>query len=115
MSCAFDPALLLPYVKSQLGVTWQDAATDERYRQLIADGVAYVDDKLGTPGDYASPGGARVLVKEYVRYARDEALEVFEQNYTAQILALQNNRRVTAYATSVQSAGAGAESGVAGV
>lgn len=115
MGCNFEPALLLPYVKAQLGVTWDDAATDARYLQLIADGVAYVNDKLGTSGDYASPGGARVLVCQYVRYARDAALEVFEQNFTAQILALQNNRRVTAYAESVQSAGAGAEGSVADV
>lgn len=102
--CGTSPALLLPYVKSQLGVTWEDTATDERYRQLIADGMAYVDDKLGAPGDYASPGGARELVKEYVRYARDAALDVFENNYTARILALRNNERVKSYADQVASA-----------
>lgn len=97
-----SPALLLPYVKAQLNVTWDDAATDERYRQLIADGMAYIDGKLGAPGDYASPGGARELVREYVRYARDAALDVFENNYTARILALQNDRRVAAYAGEVE-------------
>ena len=102
--CGMEPALLLPYVKTQLGVTWDDKATDERYKQLIADAMAYIDGKLGAPGDYRSPGGARELVKEYVRYARDAALDVFENNYTARILALQNDRKVTAYAGQVESA-----------
>ncbi|MBQ9647850.1 MAG: hypothetical protein IJV43_05765 [Oscillospiraceae bacterium] len=101
------PALLLPYVKAQLGVTWDDAATDERYLDLIADGMSYIDNKLGVPGDYHSPGGARELVKEYVRYARDAALDVFETNYTARILALQNDRRVSEYANQVESSVSG--------
>lgn len=37
---------------------------------------------------------------EYVRYARDEALDVFENNYTALILAMQNEGAVKAYAES---------------
>lgn len=104
--CGTEPALLLPYVKAQLGVTWQDDATDERYSQLIADAMAYFDDKLGSPGPYTAPA-LREMVKEYVRYARDAALDVFEINYTARILALQNNRRVTAYAESMEGAVSG--------
>ena len=99
--CGTTPALLLPYVKAQLGVTWDDAATDERYTQLIADAMAYFDSKLGSPGDYTPPA-LREMVKEYVRYARDAALDVFENNYTARILALQNQRKVEAYAESVE-------------
>ena len=74
--CGTPPAALLPYVKAQLGVTWQDSATDERYTQLIADAMAYFDGKLGSPGDYTPPA-LREMVKEYVRYARDAALDVF--------------------------------------
>lgn len=99
---AATPDAVLAYVKSQLGVTWEDTATDERYAQLIADGKAYLDDKLGAPGDYESPGYARELLKEYVRYARDAALDVFETNYTARILAMQNQRRVNAYGASLE-------------
>ena len=40
---------------------------------------------------------ARTLMMEYVRYARDEALDVFENNYQALILALKNGRAVDAY------------------
>lgn len=105
MNIAMDPSALLPYVKAQLQVTWDDAATDERYKQLIADAMAYIDEKLGEPGDYASPGNARELVREYVRYARDAALDVFENNYTARILALKHNKMVRDYADSVESSG----------
>lgn len=101
--CGTPPAVLLPYVKAQLGVTWDDQATDERYTQLIADAMAYFDGKLGSPGDYTPPA-LREMVKEYVRYARDAALDVFENNFTARILALQNQRKVEAYAQSVEGA-----------
>lgn len=101
--CGTPPAALLPYVKAQLGVTWDDKATDERYTQLIADAMAYYDGKLGSPGDYTPPA-LREMVKEYVRYARDAALDVFENNFTARILALQNQRKVEAYAQSVEGA-----------
>ena len=35
---------------------------------------------------------------EYVRYARDSALDVFENNYQSLILSMQSERRVSAYA-----------------
>ena len=94
--CGTPPELLLPYVKAQLGVTWDDAATDERYTRLIADAMAYFDRKLGYPGDYRPPE-LREMVKERVRYARDGALDVFENNFQSQILALQNDRKVENY------------------
>ena len=34
------------------------------------------------------------MLFEYVRYARDSALDVFENNYTSMILAMQHERRV---------------------
>ncbi len=39
---------------------------------------------------------------EFVRYARDDALDVFENNYTALILAMQNGMEVGRH---VESAG----------
>lgn len=51
--------------------------------------------------DYTAEGFPRILLFEYVRYARDEALDVFENNYLSMLLAMQNERRVN----NVQSAG----------
>ena len=35
---------------------------------------------------------------DYIRYGRDGALDVFENNYRHLLLAMQNNRRVRDYA-----------------
>lgn len=100
----FDAGELLPAIKTYLQITWDDEQTDARITALIEDGAAYLNDKLGEAGDYQSPGYPRTLLKEYVRYARDEALDVFENNYQALILAMQNQKGVRDYAAAVESA-----------
>lgn len=89
---------LLAAVKIVLQVTWSDPATDARLMELIQLGAAYLDDKRGEPADYTVPGYPRLLLLEYVRYARDEALDVFETNYESLILSMRHNRMVTTYA-----------------
>lgn len=96
---------LRAYVEIMLGVTWQDDRTDQQYEGWIGNGMAYLNDKLGGPGDYDSPGVCRELLVEYVRYARDAALDVFENNYLARILAMQNGRRVSAFVASAEQTG----------
>lgn len=98
----FDAEALLPAIKTYLRVTWDDEQTDQLILGFIEDGAAYLDDKLGEAGDYESPGYPRTLLKEYVRYARDEALDVFENNYQALILAMQNQKGVRDYAAAVE-------------
>ena len=98
------PADLLPDIKTALQITWDDAQTNARILGFIEDGCAYLDDKLGEAGDYESPGYPRTLLKEYVRYARDEALDVFENNYQRLLLAMQNQKGVRDYAGSVEGA-----------
>lgn len=94
-NAAVSPAAaLLPMIKSYLQITWEDASTDSRVTGLIEDGIVYIDRLLGSPGDYTVPGQPRTLLKEYVRYARDEALDVFENNYIHLINELQNDKRV---------------------
>lgn len=103
-SAASPAAALLPMIKSYLQITWEDEHTNDRVAGLIDDGIAYIDRLLGAPGDYFSPGQPRTLLKEYVRYARDGALDVFENNYIGLINELQNDKRVSDYA--VESAAA---------
>lgn len=91
-------AALLAAVKNYLQVTWDDTETDNRLTELILAGTAYLDSKLGAAGDYERPGYPRTLLFEYVRYARDGALDVFENNYRSLILAMQHERMVSAYA-----------------
>lgn len=89
---------LLADVKNHLNITWNDTATDSKITNLINMGIAYIDDKCGEPSDYESDGHPRTLLFEYVRYARDGAMDVFEDNYLSLINAMINNRKVDAYA-----------------
>lgn len=100
------PAGLLKDVETMLGVTWVDPITEAQYTNWILSGMAYLDEKNGAPADYTVPGEPRTLLVEYVRYARDSALDVFENNYRNRLLGMQNNRRLSAYvAGAVQTAG----------
>lgn len=94
MQRADIPPALLADVKNYLNITWDDTATDEKVRGLIASATVYLDSKGGGTLDYESDGLPRTLMMEYARYMRDEALDVFENNYTSMILAMQNERLV---------------------
>ena len=96
------PAALLADVKNYLNITWEDLATDERIRGLIASATADLDDYAGEELDYLSDGLPRTLMMDHVRYARDEALDVFENNYRTQLIRLRNRRRVTGYVESAK-------------
>lgn len=88
------PVALLADVKNYLNITWDDEATDAKIVGLIASAAAYLDSKLGGQPDYKADGMPRTLLMEYVRYARDSALDVFESNYLALILTAQNESLV---------------------
>ena len=85
-------------VKAYLDITWEDEVTDRKTRNFITQGMFFINDKLGTEGDYIRNGYPRTLLFEYVRYARDGALDVFEPNYRSMILAMQNGKKVKDYA-----------------
>lgn len=92
------PAGLREDMKNHLDITWKDDATDRKISGIIADGMCYLNKKLGSEADYTVDGMPRTLLKEYCRYARDSALDVFESNYLSMILDMQNERAVEAYA-----------------
>ena len=91
------PEGLLSDVKNYLNITWDDDATDTKVSGLIAAGMVYLNAKYGEEADYIADGMPRTLLMEYVRYARDSALDVFENNYQALLLGMQNGRLVNVY------------------
>ena len=91
------PEGLLSDVKNYLNITWDDDATDTKVSGLIASGMVYLNAKYGEEADYTADGMPRTLLMEHVRYARDSALDVFENNYQALLLGMQNGRLVSAY------------------
>ena len=98
------PEGLLEDVENYLPITWRDGDTDKRISGLIAAGMVYLDGKLGAQADYTQDGLPRTLLMEYVRYARDYALDVFENNYMSMILDMQNDRKVKTYVESTKPA-----------
>lgn len=94
------PDGLLDDVKNYLNITWQDEATDQKISGLIASGMVYINSKYGEEADYTKDGMPRTLLMEYVRYTRDSALDVFENNYLSLILSMQNERAVGVYVES---------------
>lgn len=98
---------LLADVKNQLDVTWSDEATDLKYLGFIASGMAYLDKRAGEEMDYTIDGDGRTLLLEYVRYARDGAMDVFETNYLHLLLSMQNDRKVKAYAAAQNAVSSG--------
>lgn len=89
---------LLPDIKNYLDLTWSDSNLDSKIWDIATGGMAYLDSKIGAEQDYTEPGLARSLLFDYIRYARDGAADIFENNYQHLILAAQNERRVIAYA-----------------
>lgn len=89
--------LLLPDVKNYLNITWSDEVTDRKVLDLIASGMAYLNEKYGEEADYTRAGMPRTLLFEYTRYMRDSALDVFENNYQSMLMGMQNKRKVRAY------------------
>lgn len=81
------PAGLLSDIKGYLQILWDDLATNDRVTNMIASGMVYINTKLGVEADYTQDGLPRTLLFDYVRYMRDGALDVFENNYLPIILA----------------------------
>jgi hypothetical protein len=96
------PGGLLDDIKNYLNITWDDGATDLKISSLIASGMVYLNGIYGTEADYTADGNPRTLLFEYVRYARDAALDVFENNFAPLLLGMRNERAVARYVESAE-------------
>lgn len=85
---------LLQDVKDYLDITWEDPATDRKAAGWTQAGINYLDGKAGEQLDYQTGSDGWALLMEFARYARDGALDVFENNYRHLILAMQHERMI---------------------
>ena len=81
-----DERRLLETVKAYLKITWD--SDDELLTGYIERGKARLNQIAGTELDFDSEGQPRALLLDYVRSANSQALEVFEKNFEAELLAL---------------------------
>lgn len=82
------PDILTP-LKAYLGIGFDTA--DEKLNGFIARGKERLQQYAGAPLDFDTEGLPRSLLFDYCRYANSQALEVFEQNFIADITALNLN------------------------
>ncbi len=89
---------LLPDLRNDRQITWEDAGRDARLVRYAADGIAYIDSLLPAPADYRAQGNARRLLFAYVMYAEAQAADDFRENYAADLLQLKMDAERDAYA-----------------
>lgn len=92
------PDKLLDAVKDYLDITWTDPQTDRKLTGIIERGMKYIDKAAGAAQDYTIEDKPRELLMDYCRYARSNALDMFQINYQHELLSLQISQEVANYA-----------------
>lgn len=85
---------MLEAVKAYLKIEWD--AEDTNITGIIERGKAYINSLTGTELDFESESPARSLLLDYCRYAYNNALEYYAENFSADILRLQLSEGVKA-------------------
>lgn len=87
---------LLVEVKDYLKITWED---EDNYLQgIINRGKNYLKQLTGTELDFEVEGLAKSLLLDYCRYAYNNALEYFEENFHKELRRLILQEAVKEYA-----------------
>lgn len=79
---------LLEDVLNDLDITYNDANTSKKIKDIMLRGKAYLNDKYGAVIDYAQDMQAREMLFSYCRYGRSNAIEQFEHDFKSQIVNL---------------------------
>lgn len=77
---------MLEEVKNYLRVTWDDE--DSEIISLIERGKKYLSRQTGTSLNFGDDDLPKQLLLDYCRYARNNALEFYQQNFAADLLFL---------------------------
>ena len=88
---------LLDEVKNYLDITWEDPQLEEKLDGIIARGKRYIDRIAGSPQDYEIEDKPKELLLDYCRYARSNALEMFQRNFLHELNGFQLDREAELY------------------
>lgn len=80
---------MLEEVKRQLNITWQDEDIDNKLQDLIRQSQKAIQTLTGTEINFEENEDAKELLINRIRYAYNNAIEYFEQNFHGEILRLQ--------------------------
>lgn len=78
--------MLLEEVKGYLKITWNDENSE--IESLIERGKKYLSRLIGTSLIFEEDNLPKQLLLDYCRYAKNNALEFFEENFSSDILLL---------------------------
>ncbi|NYB73858.1 phage head-tail connector protein [Sedimentibacter hydroxybenzoicus DSM 7310] len=78
---------MLQEIKDYLKITWEDE--DAGIQKIIDRGKNYFNDLTGVELNFDENNQAKTLLLDYCRYAYNNALEYFEDNFQKEILRLQ--------------------------
>lgn len=88
---------MLTEVKEYLKITWNDE--NDSLTNMIERGKDNLEHLTGTTLDFGKNNQAKSLLLDYCRYAYNNALEYFEENFHKEILRLQLSEAVKDYAS----------------
>ncbi|MDY3251222.1 MAG: hypothetical protein SOX32_12855 [Candidatus Choladocola sp.] len=80
---------LLGDIRNYLDITYEDSDTDKKLEGIIKRGMNYLDNVAGDKQDYEKEELPRSLLFDYCRYTRNNAFEIFETNFKAELIALR--------------------------
>lgn len=83
---------MLQDVKNYLRITWDDEDAD--LVSLIERGKEYLSDMIGTLLNFEDEGMPKQLLLDYCRYARNNALEFYQDNFARDITLLSFRQAV---------------------
>jgi hypothetical protein len=87
---------MLQEVKEYLKITWDDE--DSYIQGIINRGKDYLNNLTGTELDFEVEGQPKALLLDYCRYAYNNALEYFEENFHRELRRLIIQEAVKEYA-----------------
>lgn len=89
---------MLGAARNYLDITFRDSDTEEKLRGILERGQRYLNDVAGEDLNYEREDTPRAMLFDYCRYARNNALELFEENFKRELVALRIGVQVKNYA-----------------